>query len=209
MFDKKTQTVQKKYNRFSRFYNFLERGIEKKFSTWRKGLLGSLKGKILEVGIGTGKNLPHYNKNAKVIGIDLSSKMLVRAREKLKLLKNKNVKLKLMDAQKLKFKDDSFDFVVCTFVLCSVPNPVKVLKEMKRTCKKDGKILMLEHVLSNYLLIKLFQYVHNPITRTFFGFNVNRDTVGNIKNAGLKINKEVDMAFFDVFKKIEIINENG
>lgn len=209
MLDKKTQTVQKKYDRFSKIYDALEGGLERKrFSNWRKNLLGNLKGNILEIGVGTGKNLQYYHKDAKVIGIDLSSKMLSKAKEKLKQLKNKNKNKKLleMDAQNLKFKDNSFDYVVNTFVLCSVPDPVKTLKEMKRVLKNGGKILMLEHTKSKYFVIKVFQHIHNPITKTLFGFNVNRDTIENIKKAGLKPSYK-NMAFFDVFKKIEVINK--
>jgi len=208
MLDKQTLKVQKKYDRFSYIYDWLEEGIEKgKFGRWRKELLRDLKGNILEIGIGTGKNLKYYNRNARVTGIDLSSKMLRKAKRKLGELKNKNIKLTIMDAQNLKFKDNSFDYIINTFVLCSVPEPVKVLEEMKRVLKNNGKILMLEHVLSRYFLIKIFQHIHNPITRGLFGFNVNRDTLGNIGKAGLKINKEENLALFDVFKRIEILNE--
>ena len=204
MLNKKTQTVQKKYDRFSYFYDFLENTIEKnKFSNWRKNLLENLEGNILEIGVGTGKNLKYYNKNTKVTGIDLSLKMLNKAKQKLDKLKNKNITLKQMDAQNLKFKLNSFDYVVCTFVLCSVPDPVKVVKNMKKVCKTNGKILMLEHAKSKHFVIKVFQHIHNPITKTLFGFNVNRDTIGNIKKAGLKP-KHDNLAFFDVFKKIQI-----
>jgi demethylmenaquinone methyltransferase/2-methoxy-6-polyprenyl-1,4-benzoquinol methylase len=118
---------------------------------------------------------------------------------------NKNITLLEMDAQKLKFKDSSFDYIVNTFVLCSVPDPVRVVKEMKRVLKKNGKILMLEHTKSKHFVIKVFQYIHNPITKALFGFNVNRDTIENIKKAGLKP-KYNNLAFFDVFKKIEVKN---
>jgi len=110
--------------------------------------------------------------------------------------------LLVMDAQYLKFKGESFDYVLCTFVLCSVPDPIMALKEMKRVCKKGGKIIMIEHVLSDNWFIAFFQYVHNPLTRVLFGFNVNRRTVDNIRKSGIKISKETNIAFFDVFKKI-------
>ena len=207
MLDRQTLKVQRKYDRFSYIYDWLEESIEKgKFSKWRKELLGNLKGNILEIGVGTGKNLKYYNKNAKVVGIDLSPKMLEKAKNKLRGLENKNIQLRVMDAQKLKFEANNFDYVVCTFVLCSVPEPVKVLKEMKRVCKPNGEILMLEHVKSKYFLIKIFQHLHNPLTKTLFGFNVNRDTIKNIKMAGLNPKHE-SLAFFDMFKKIKVVNK--
>lgn len=202
-----TQIVQKRYDRFSYFYDFLDGGIEKKlFGAWRKKLIGNLRGEILEIGIGTGKNLEYYNKKEKVTGIDISSKMLEKAEQKRKSLKG-NYNLLVMDAQHLKFKDKSFDYVLCTFVLCSVPDPVKVLKEMKRVCKKKGNIIMIEHVLSKNWFIAFFQHIHNPLTRVIFGFNVNRKTVNNVRKAGLKITQEKNLAFFDVFKKLGIKND--
>ncbi len=202
--DEKTEKIIKKYNRFSYIYDVFEKPMESAmFNRWRSGLISPLKGKILEIGVGTGKNLSYYNKEAKVIGIDLSPGMLSKAEERLKQNKNKNIKLIEMDAQNLKFKDNSFDYVICTFVLCSVPDPVKALKEMKRVCKKNGKIIMIEHMLSKHKLIAFFEHLHNPITRFLFGFNVNRKTDENVKKAGLKIKKIQNMAFFDVFRKIE------
>ena len=118
-------------------------------------------------------------------------------------LSNKNIRLMEMDAQNLKFKDNSFDYIICTFVLCSVPDPVKTLKEMKRVVKPNGKILMIEHMLSKNKLIAFYEHIHNPITRFLFGFNVNRKTDENVEKAGLKIRKMQNMALFDVFRKIE------
>jgi len=117
--NKQTKIIRKKYDRFSKFYDFFERSIEgKKFGIWRRKLLGNLKGNILEVGVGTGKNLKYYNPYAKVIGIDLSPKMLDKAREKLEIINNPNIRLLEMDAQTLDFPDNKFDYVVNTFVLC-------------------------------------------------------------------------------------------
>lgn len=205
--DKATKKTRKKYDRFSVVYDFFESGIEKRlFSSWRKKLLQKLEGNILEIGVGTGKNLSYYGRHANVTAIDLSPKMLEKAKTHLKTLDNKNIKLLLMDAQNLKFKDNSFDYVVCTFVLCSVPDPIKALREMKRVAKKNAKLLMLEHVKSKYFIIRMFQYIHNPITRALLGVDINRDTVKSVKDVGLAP-KTKDLAFFDVFKKIEIKNK--
>ncbi len=206
MSDKQTEVIKKRYDRFSRFYDAFESVFERKlFSKWRKNLISNLKGQILEVGVGTGKNLPYYGKDAKIIGIDFSPKMLEKAKIRQKELVG-NITLMQMDAQNMQFEDNSFDYVICTFVLCSVPDPVKVLQEMKRVCKKNGRILMIEHMLSKHKIIAFFEHIHNPITRTLFGFNVNRNTIENIKKAGLKTSKVENLFFFDVFRKIEIIN---
>ena len=92
-----------------------------------------------------------------------------------------------MDAENMKFRNNSFDTVLCTFILCSVPNPVKALKEMRRVCKPNGRIIMVEHVLSKNWLIALWQKLHNPITRWLVGININRDTAGNIRKAGIRL----------------------
>tara|TARA_Y100000310_G_scaffold309809_1_gene354317 strand:+ start:802 stop:1398 length:597 start_codon:yes stop_codon:yes gene_type:complete len=195
--DKKTALVKGRYDRFSRFYDFLESPLEKwVFSKWRNGLLGDLEGSILEIGVGTGKNLKYYNEKAKVVGIDISDGMIGKAKKKFP-----GRDLRVMDAERLDFEDNSFDYVVCTFVLCSVPDPVKVVKEMDRVCK--GKILMLEHVLSKNKLIALFEHIHNPFTRVLFGFNVNRKTGDNIRSAGLYF-EEVNLGLFDIFKRFEV-----
>jgi|SRR3989344_353170 len=202
--EKATEKTMGKYNRFSYIYDLFESPMENSvFKKWRADLINPLRGNILEVGVGTGKNLSYYNKEAKITGIDLSPGMLSKAKERLKLLRRRNISLIEMDAQNLKFKDNSFDYIICTFVLCSVPDPVKTLKEMKRVVKPNGKILMIEHMLSKNKLIAFYEHIHNPITRFLFGFNVNRKTDENVEKAGLKIRKMQNMALFDVFRKIE------
>jgi ubiquinone/menaquinone biosynthesis C-methylase UbiE len=103
---------------------------------------------ILEVGVGTGKNLPYYPKNSRITAIDLSERMLDRARQKASGL---GIELDLcqMDIQKLEFPNNSFDAAVATFVFCSVPASVQGLRELGRVTKPDGDIWLLEHVRIN------------------------------------------------------------
>ncbi|MDO8952490.1 MAG: class I SAM-dependent methyltransferase, partial [Draconibacterium sp.] len=99
----KEKTVEEKYNRFSIIYNILEWPVERLlFSRWRKRVISTAKGKVLEVGVGTGKNLPYYSKSARVTGIDISKGMLRKAIEKNKQLKM-NCSLLQMDAENMKF----------------------------------------------------------------------------------------------------------
>jgi len=200
-----TKEVKKKYNRFSLIYNLVEWPIEKLlFHRWRKNLLDKIEGKVLEIGIGTGKNLPYYNfRKVELVGIDISNKMLEKAQRKVG--KNrKKIKLQLIDSERLPFKNDSFDYIVNTFLLCSVPNQEKMLKEMRRVVKKKGKIIMLEHVLSKNKWVAFFEHLHNPLTRFLFGINVNRDTMRNIERSGLRVVKEQNLAFYDVFKELRV-----
>ena len=197
--------IKKKYNRFSLFYDLVEWPIEKLlFSKWRKKLLKNSKGKVLEIGVGTGKNLSYYNYHKiDLTVIDISKGMLNRAKEKAKK-HDFPVKFKLANSEKLPFEDNSFDYIVCTFVLCSVSDQVKILKEMKRVLKKKGKILFLEHMLSRNKFIAFLEHLHNPITKFLFGFNINRKTIENIKKSGSKIVKDKNIAVKDVFKELEV-----
>ncbi|MDP3918644.1 MAG: class I SAM-dependent methyltransferase [Nanoarchaeota archaeon] len=197
------KTVQKRYDRFSIIYDLFEYPIEKLFfSKWREKYIGQVKGNVLEIGVGTGKNLPYYKKDTQIIGIDISSKMLAKAHLKVKEL-NKNINLKQADATKLPFKDKSFDYVVCTFVLCSVPDPVATIKEMVRVCKEGGKVVMLEHTISKSLWMNFLLKIHDPITQAIFGFSMKRDTIRNIEIAGFE-SKVKGLGLKDVFKRIII-----
>ncbi|MBR9699349.1 class I SAM-dependent methyltransferase [Candidatus Woesearchaeota archaeon] len=200
--NKETEITRKRYDRYSFFYNFLERPFELLlFRKWRRKILPPLRGRILEVGVGTGKNLQYYVNPVRITGIDLSKRMLRKAKGIANRFALKDNLLQ-MDAQKMSFKDNSFDTVLCTFVLCSVPDPIKALKEMKRVCKPKGKIVMIEHVLSKNILIKIYQHLHNPFTRFIFGFNVNRDTISNIQRSGLTILHEENLTSNDIFKYV-------
>ena len=193
--------VRKKYNRIAGLYDLLTSGNEKRrFSSWRKNFISPLKGTILEIGIGTGKSIKYYNENCKLLGIDLSEKMLQRAKERLARSGRENVTLKQMNAENLDLENDSFDYVVTSCVFCSVPDPVKGLKEIRRVLKPSGKLIMMEHVLSKNTLIALIEHINNPIMKLLTGVNINRNTRQNVINAGMKITDEKNLALFDVFK---------
>ena len=118
---------------------------------------------VLEVGIGTGLNLPLYPKNCHLVGIDFSRQMLKKAEEKVCEYGMKNVALKVMDARKLEFPDQHFDHVLATYVISAVPDPVRVLGEIKRVCKKKGHIVILNHFKSENPVIGRFEELVAPI----------------------------------------------
>jgi ubiquinone/menaquinone biosynthesis C-methylase UbiE len=158
----------------------------------RRKVLALARGKVLEVGVGTGKNLPYYPPGCEVTGIDFSPRMLARARMKAPSAPVP-VNLIEMDVQKLEFADDTFDTVVATFVFCSVPDPVKGLREIRRVCKPEGRIILLEHVRSENPLLGALMDLLNPIPLYLIGSNINRRTVENVKAAGLKIRDLTDI----------------
>jgi len=124
-----TEKVRKRYDRISKVYDVFEQPMEiMALKKWREEVAKDLKGKVLEVGGGTGKNIPYYPDDIEVTAIDFSEKMLAKATRKANEL-NKKVKLIHMDAQNMDFPDNTFDTVFTTCVFCSVPDPVKGLEE--------------------------------------------------------------------------------
>ncbi|WP_196590864.1 class I SAM-dependent methyltransferase [Pectinatus frisingensis] len=182
MITNQTKVIKQRYNRTARFYNFMDKMISKRL---RRQIVELASGNVLEIGVGTGKNLSYY-KNCVVIGIDFSSGMLAKAQ---KVVRQRQMPIKLleMDAQNMMFPDNSFDTVLATCVFCSVPNLVKGLEEARRVCKPDGRIILLEHVRSeNFFLGRLMDML-NPLSLHLIGSNINRKTVENVEKANIKI----------------------
>jgi len=191
----KTGSTRKRYDRLAFFYDFLEAPLERyRFAHWRSRLTDRIVGdRALEVGVGTGKNLPYYPRNVKITAIDFSRRMLERARKRASVL-GSMVQLQKMDVQQLAFPDNSFDTVFGTFVFCSVPDPVAGLKELKRVCKSNGRLLLLEHMRPGNVLLGLLFDVVNPMVVRMMGANINRRTMDNIKKAGWQILKEEQLS---------------
>jgi ubiquinone/menaquinone biosynthesis C-methylase UbiE len=203
--DKNTEKIKRRYNRIAKVFDLTEVMMERgQMKLWRAALWKEAKGKILEVGVGTGKNIRYYPQDADITAIDFSEGMLEKAREKAEKA-GKNVDLKLMDVQQLDFPEDTFDTVITTCVLCSVPDPIKGLQEIRRVCKKDGQIIMLEHVRSKRPMIGVIMDILNPLVVRIVGANINRDTIENLKHAGLKIEVEKDL-MADIVKHIQCTN---
>lgn len=198
-------TIIKKYNRIAPIYEGMEAIMEGLFfKHWREKLWAKVDGcHILEVGVGTGKNFAYYPKNVKVTAIDLSPAMLEQARDK-KNARGIDVDLHLMDIEFLQFADNSFDTVVGSFVFCSVSSPSKGLKELCRVCKPDGKILLLEHVLSSRRIFAKIMNLLNPVVLALVGANINRNTVKNVQGSAFRFVR-VDERSSDIIKLIEAL----
>jgi ubiquinone/menaquinone biosynthesis C-methylase UbiE len=204
--DELTNKIRRRYDRISFIYDLMEKPMEAMaLKVWRIDLMKELRGKVLEVGVGTGKNIEFYPDGLDVTAIDFSERMLRKAREKA-VKYNKIVDLRLMDVQNMDLADDTFDTAFTTCVFCSVPDPVKGLKEMKRVTKKEGKIILIEHVRSENKVIGTLMDIFNPVVVNLYGANINRRTADNVKKAGF--NKiEVTNLWKDIVKKIVIIND--
>ncbi|OGO78747.1 MAG: methyltransferase type 11 [Clostridiales bacterium GWB2_37_7] len=206
--DKKTEIIRKRYDRASIFYDLMEAPMEvMALKRWRIEVMKLLKGRVLEIGVGTGKNIEYYPKDLDITAIDFSEKMLAKAKVKAALY-DKKVDLRLMDAQHMDFADNTFDTVFTTCVFCSVPDPIVGLKEIRRICKPDGKIIMIEHVRSEKKVLGLIMDVLNPLVVNSYGANINRKTLENINKAGFdEVEVEVENLFKDIVKKIIIYNK--
>jgi len=152
----------------------------------RRKLIGNAGGSVLEVGVGTGKNLPYYPDGATVTGVDVSSQMLAKARDRVESLPVQ-AELVEADVQELPFDDDTFDTAVGTCVFCSVADPVQGLRELGRVVRPDGRILLLEHVRPRNRFLGRLADLATVLTRRIFGFRVNRRTEENVAAAGLEI----------------------
>ncbi|MCF6148772.1 MAG: class I SAM-dependent methyltransferase [Candidatus Kuenenia sp.] len=118
---------------------------------------------ILEVGVGTGLSLPLYPKGIKIIGIDLSEEMLMKAKAKKMKYALNNVHLSTMDASLMAFGDNTFHKVIASHVITVVPDPLRTLNEIKRVCKKDGYIFILNYAGIDNPLISRFEKIISPL----------------------------------------------
>jgi ubiquinone/menaquinone biosynthesis C-methylase UbiE len=143
-------------------------------------------GTTLEVGVGTGKNMPYHPRGERIVAVDLSPRMLRRAASRARRL-GRAVDLVLADAQHLPFRDGTFAAGAATFVFCSVPDPVAGLRELRRVVRKDGRMRLLEHVRAANRVVGRLMDLANPIAVRLTGANINRDTVSNVANAGITL----------------------
>ncbi len=151
--------------------------------------------RILEVGVGTGANFPFYPDGRTVVGMDRSRKMLLRAKGK------GEYPLVVGEIESLPFKDGSFEDVVSTLVFCSVRDPVRGLKEIRRVLKSGGRLHMLEHVRPENWKGRLFDLL-NPITVTVMDEYINRRTHDLLPEAGFKVLKSVRLTSDGLFRYV-------
>ena len=191
-----------KYDRFARWYDYVEGVVNLLgINRLRKRAFSEASGKVLEVAVGTGKNLSYYQSHCQIIAIDLSREMLKRARQRAAKA-NINVHLSLADAEALPFPDHCFDTVVSSLSTCTFPNPTVALQEIARVCKPAGQILLLEHGRSDRGWLGRWQDRHAEQFVKPLGCHWNREPLELSKNVGLKMMR-VRRNFFGIFHRIE------
>jgi len=160
---------------------------------------------ILEVGVGTGLSLSLYPKEAHVMGIDISQEMLDKAENKKRYYGLSNVSLYNMDASSTTFADNTFDKVIASHVITVVPDPLRTINEIKRVCKKDGEIFILNYTGCNNKVISRFEEFISPV-RDKLGLGKHFDLDELLRNANLSIASERRVNFFDMCRLVKCKN---
>jgi len=179
---------------FATGYDPVMNSIEKNvFQEIRKNLIGNLEGRILDVGAGTGVNFRFYHSNTEVIAVEPSLAMLQKAKEK--IMEKQNIQIinyGINDIQVNKvIAPESLDAVICTLVLCTVPNYKLALENIKEWLKPGGKLVILEHIHAKNRISKTVQNVINPLWNIIGeGCHLNRNTDEAINKLGLIFESE-------------------
>lgn len=156
------------------------------FSGGREWLGKHARGRVLEVAIGTGLNLPHYPADTTITGVELSPAMLAIARRRAADL-GRDVDLREGDAEHLPFDDASFDTAVCALSLCSIPDPAAAIDEMHRVLVPDGRLLLLDHIVSSWPPIHAAQWLLERITIRTANEHFTRRPLPLVEGAGFEI----------------------
>lgn len=145
------ERVRRTYDRLAPWYDLLEAVPDRLLgmASWRRRLLARARGRVLEVAVGTGRNLGHYPAGCRIVGLDGSRGMLERARDR-RVPGDGRPVLVQGDTERLPFPASTFDTVVDSLALCTYPQPLRALREMTRVCRSDGRILLLEHGRSSW-----------------------------------------------------------
>jgi ubiquinone/menaquinone biosynthesis C-methylase UbiE len=160
-----------------------------------------LRGETIEIGVGSGLNLPFYAPDVtRAVGVDLSHEMLRRARERASRL-DFPIALLQADAEALPFPDATFDTAAISLALCTIPDPAKALRELGRVCRPGGRIVMLEHVRSTARPLAALQRALSPLNERAIGCHLDRDTFDLARDLGFAID-ETRSRLFDAVRLV-------
>lgn len=195
-----------KWDRASRTYDFVTWADERRLGPCKRQLFSQMSGNCLMVAAGTGNDFRYFPPDLAITAIDVSTGMLDRARARAAAYPG-SLKLRLMDVQRLEFPNEVFDTVVTSCTFCSVPDPLRGLRELHRCLKPGGRLLMFEHVRSRIGPIAVLQDLMTPLSSRF-GPDMNRDTTANVLRAGFVLNREANV-FLDIVRTIDARRNGG
>ena len=158
------------------------------FTRQRSKVVPLASGRVLEIGIGTGLNLGHYDKTrvAQVVGLDPGVEMHPLARKRARAA-GITVQLVALSAERIPFADAEFDTVLVTYTLCTIPDPLAALREMRRVLKPDGRLIFCEHGLARDASVRNWQRRLTPSwSRMAGGCHLDRDIPGLLQQAGFR-----------------------
>jgi ubiquinone/menaquinone biosynthesis C-methylase UbiE len=179
----------RRYRRIAPLYDLLDLPFEyARYRPLRRMLFAGLSGRILDAGVGTGRNLPFYPRDSEVVGIDVSPEMLARA-ERRRARSAAPVELLERDVGATGFADDSFDAAVASFLFCVLPagRHLPALRELARVCTPGGEIRLLDLARPRQPLRRLLTRLWEPYARRAFGASFDHDVATSAVAAGLEI----------------------
>jgi ubiquinone/menaquinone biosynthesis C-methylase UbiE len=197
-----TKSAQEKWDRASRNYDLFTFGDDQRLGPYKRRLFRKVSGSTLMVAAGTGNDFKFFPPGLTLTAIDISHKMLERAKPKADAYTG-TIELRQMDVCKLDFPDAAFDTIVTACTFCSVPRPFAGLRELHRVLKPGGQLLMFEHVRSAIGPIGVMMDLMTPLVSRF-GPQLNRDTVGSVQRAGFRL-RRVENVYLDIVKAIEAV----
>jgi ubiquinone/menaquinone biosynthesis C-methylase UbiE len=188
------QLNDRRAQRLRRYWDKHARNYDKQIAFWERRLFGDGRqwvcaqatGDVLEVAIGTGRNLPHYPPGIRLTGIEFSPAMLELARRQAQQLGRK-VDLRLGDAQALELPDASFDTVVCTLSLCAIPDERRAVAEMQRVLRPGGRLLLLDHVAAAPRWVRAIQWLLERVTIPLGEEHLRRRPLLQVQAEGFEI----------------------
>jgi ubiquinone/menaquinone biosynthesis C-methylase UbiE len=184
-----TERVRGIYDKMADRYDGMIRLSERLFMGDGRGWVCSqARGDVLEIAIGTGRNLPFYPQEVRLTGVDLSPAMLAVARQRAQKL-GRAVDLRVGNAQALDFPDASFDTVVCTLSLCTIPDDRRAVAEAVRVLRSGGRLLLLEHVRSPIAAVRTLQRLLEPLFVRFWADHLLRDPLDYLASEGLELER--------------------
>jgi phosphatidylethanolamine/phosphatidyl-N-methylethanolamine N-methyltransferase len=200
-------SIKKTYRRYASSYDFCFGPL---LSQGRKRVVEKMccrpDDTVLEVGVGTGLSLPLYDPGVRVVGIDISPHMLERARALVSSRNLANVMdLREMNAEQMDFPDNSFDKVAAMYVVTVAPNPVRLIQEMRRVCKPDGELFIVNHFHNANPLIGACERLLAPLS-SYLGFNPALPLDSFLSQTSLAVEEICPVNFFGYWTLLRIAN---